>query len=163
MVVNKSDWISPSRACHNCDVIELCVIDRDKINITQKERMRREFDVWRSSFSSPFMGLICWVRYKIIYILSWRTVCVLYRVFLVFIFLIVISVTLCRCAFSHIVIYVSLGPRMQRAPPLVLGYVMFPDSKVHGASIGLHVGAMNLAIWVTSLVWGSLTQFSWFR
>ena len=162
MVVNKSDWISPSRACHNCGVIELCVIDRDKINITQKERMRRGFDVWRSSFLSPFMGLICWVRNKIIYILSWRTVCVLYRVFLVFIFLIVISVTLCRCAFSHIVIYVSLGPRMQKAAPLVIGYVMFPDSKVHGASIGpiwgrqdpdgLHVGAMNLAIWVTSLV-----------
>ena len=45
------------------------------------QRVRHGVDVWRSSFLSSFIASLCRVKkIKIVFLLSWRTVCVHFRV-----------------------------------------------------------------------------------
>ena len=56
-------------------------IDCNVISRMNAERVRHRDDVLRSSFLSSFLDSLCRVRNKIMYVLSWRTVSVLTRVF----------------------------------------------------------------------------------
>ena len=62
-------------SCQNCLVTVMSSeIDCDVISRTKTERVRHGDDVWRSSFVSSFMELLCHVSNKLMYVLAWRTV-----------------------------------------------------------------------------------------
>ena len=66
---------------HNCLVIVTSsALDCDVISRTWIEQVSHGDGVWRSSFLSSFMGSLCRVGNKIMYVLSWQTVYALTRV-----------------------------------------------------------------------------------
>ena len=50
-------------------------IDCDLIGIKQNQWVRHGDDVWRSSFLTLFVVLLCRVRNKMMHVLSWWTIC----------------------------------------------------------------------------------------
>ena len=94
MFLHDRPWISPwiksicneldityhviaSQLSGHCDVISTRLW-RLQQNVT--EQVSHGTGVWRSSFLSSFVGSLCRVRNKIMYVLPWRTVYALTRV-----------------------------------------------------------------------------------